>query len=193
MAANQGRIPMGSRWRIPGRARPHGRIRALELDEPGTAIPAPQVCPVTMGESWASVASRLALLAGGRPVQAHGPPVPDSLMARAARWETYQDFGQTPGSYRHPAGWPWRERPCQPPPRSGSWHADLQPRDRIVDHFLQGKSHASCTAKHPSGDGCRSMTGQCQCSRPSLIAGAATGFAPGRVPGCQPPTLPGRR
>jgi nitric-oxide synthase, bacterial len=88
MAANQRRITAGSRWRIPGRARPRGRIRALELDERGTAIPAPHCCPVTMGETQASAATNLALLPGGWPAPDHGPSVLDRVFLRAARFIT---------------------------------------------------------------------------------------------------------
>jgi nitric-oxide synthase len=88
VAANQGRIHTGSRFHIPGRAWPRARIRGLELDERGTAIPAPPVCPVTMGQTEASVATNLALRPGGWSDPDHGPHVLESLIVRAQRFIT---------------------------------------------------------------------------------------------------------
>jgi nitric-oxide synthase, bacterial len=87
---NQSQIPLGSRWRIPGRGRPKSRALASVPD--GVEPAAPRLlhaCPVAAaGEAGTSFAGGVATLGDGWSLPDHGLSAIDSLLISAEMFIT---------------------------------------------------------------------------------------------------------
>jgi nitric-oxide synthase, bacterial len=88
MSLNQGRIPRGSRWRIPGPGRSHGRNHGLGPGGGSPVLPSFRACPVTPDDIEASFAADLGMLPGGRSVADDDSLARDSLLVSAERFIT---------------------------------------------------------------------------------------------------------
>ena len=97
MGLNQGRTPLDSRWRIPGRGRSVGRSRSQEPGEESSAfssfhscpVAADDIsCPVAANDIEAGFAADLAALAGGWSIAGDGSFTLDRLFVSAERFIT---------------------------------------------------------------------------------------------------------
>ena len=97
VSLNQGRIPSGSRWRIPGLGRSYGRSRGLEPGEESPAFPSFQACPVAAEkqarpvaaeETEPDLAADLGVLPAGGPASGDDSLVIDQMLASARRFIT---------------------------------------------------------------------------------------------------------
>lgn len=83
MGLNQGRIPSGSRWRLPDVGRSYGRSRGLERGEESPAFPPLYACPVAAGEAEPDLVADLSALAADRPAPGDDSPAIDQLLSSA--------------------------------------------------------------------------------------------------------------